>query len=367
MAEVIGVAVAAGQLAVSCLAVLELTKKIKEAPSALKKYQEQLQDIRGLSDSISQNPLLQTAEVGLQTQSLRKIVEENSLETLLQRNRLHRTLGFLRKDKDLIVLLDTLERQKTQLSLIIHNIEASTLHQIQTDIRAMSNISSRSNGEGSSSKANNIIVNSGEQFSVVFSSTPSRAVAITSRKYRTRHSPTLEDDLGDGDAENNGNASDQQSYFSASIPYLSEEQHRRGFQLGSDSGSRTTYYRCHADEGVDQSNGPCIEFDDDYLDRLAKEQRGPPPRYKQYTDTEPNNTANGERNPDSAGNQSTYIDCVKFGNGIQVNGIDAIYSRPLSGSPGNNAHYSGCHFFSGHGFGPKKQINGNRMRRQNRN
>ncbi|KAK1703993.1 hypothetical protein BDP67DRAFT_584148 [Colletotrichum lupini] len=139
MAEIVGVAAAASQLAVSCFAILELMKKIKDVPSALKDYQTHLQELCDLSTSISLNPLLQTKEIGSQTLSLQAIVNQYDIESILSRSRLLQSLGFLRKERDLKNTLNILERRKSHLSLIIHNIEASTLHQIQSDIRVMAN------------------------------------------------------------------------------------------------------------------------------------------------------------------------------------------------------------------------------------
>ncbi|CRK22054.1 hypothetical protein BN1708_013286 [Verticillium longisporum] len=106
MAEVIGIVAAAFQLAAACMRLMETIKTIKGSSKTLKEYQKQLQDLRNLSATIGQNPILQTAEVNAHTQSL-------------------------------LVLINTIEKRKTSLSLVILSIEAKTLDQIRVDVKSM--------------------------------------------------------------------------------------------------------------------------------------------------------------------------------------------------------------------------------------
>lgn len=137
MAEVIGVVAAATQLAGVCLGLLDLTRKIKGASPALRDYQVQLQELRNLSEAISQNPLLQTPEVGAHTDSLLAVVNDNNLQPLIARRRFLRTWAFIYKDQELSNIFGALERRKSSLSLVIHNLQAQALHQIQSDIHVM--------------------------------------------------------------------------------------------------------------------------------------------------------------------------------------------------------------------------------------
>ncbi|KAH7176445.1 hypothetical protein EDB81DRAFT_875254 [Dactylonectria macrodidyma] len=142
MAEIVGVAATATQLAVMCGSLLDLMKKIKGGSSALKRYDQQLNELRSVSEFISKNPLLQTPEVGSHTQNLLDIIDDNSLSYLLERGRFVRTLGFLHREKDLLEAFSSLERHKANLSLLIEGIQSKALYQIQNDIKLIANMPS---------------------------------------------------------------------------------------------------------------------------------------------------------------------------------------------------------------------------------
>ncbi|KAG9254536.1 uncharacterized protein F5Z01DRAFT_636611 [Emericellopsis atlantica] len=135
MAEVVGVIAAAAQLAATCLSLVELARKIKGGSSSLRNYQKQLQDTRDLSQAISQNPLLQTPEVEVYIFSLLTLVNEHDLQPLFRRGRFYRSWSFMLKDRELSEISTSLERHKTHLSLIIHNLQAQAIHHIQADIK----------------------------------------------------------------------------------------------------------------------------------------------------------------------------------------------------------------------------------------
>lgn len=140
MAEVFGVVAAATQLAGVSLKLIDLTANIKGATERLSKYQAQLQDLHDLSLSISQNPLLQTAEVNDHTRSLLVFVEHSSLEFLLQKNIWSRTWGFLRRDRFLSQTFNHLEQRKSSLSLLVSDLQARALFDIRSDLRLISEI-----------------------------------------------------------------------------------------------------------------------------------------------------------------------------------------------------------------------------------
>ncbi|RGP75118.1 hypothetical protein FLONG3_5802 [Fusarium longipes] len=138
MAEIIGVAASATQLGAACFSLIDLLRKIKGGASTLKRYHEQLQELQSLSTCISQNPLLQTPEIGSQTKALLSIINNNCIESLLRKGRFLRTWGLLYREHDLIDTFVRLEQQKSSLSLAIEQIQSKTLYQIQTDIQNMS-------------------------------------------------------------------------------------------------------------------------------------------------------------------------------------------------------------------------------------
>ncbi|KAF5002117.1 hypothetical protein FGRMN_600 [Fusarium graminum] len=138
MAEIIGVAASATQLGVACFSLIDTLRKIKGGASTLKRYHEQLQELQSISTCISQNPLLQTPEIGTQTDAIISIINNNRINSLLQKGRVLRTWGFLYREQDLLDIFVRLERQKSNLSLAIEQIQSRTLYRIQTDIQNMS-------------------------------------------------------------------------------------------------------------------------------------------------------------------------------------------------------------------------------------
>jgi hypothetical protein len=137
MAEIIGVAASATQLGIACFSLIDIMRKIKGGASTLERYYEQLQELQSLSTSISQNPLLQTAEIGTQTDALLSIINNNRINSLLRKGRVLRTWGFLYREQDLLDIFVRLERQKSNLSLAIEQIQSQALYQIQIDIQNM--------------------------------------------------------------------------------------------------------------------------------------------------------------------------------------------------------------------------------------
>ncbi|CEI68319.1 hypothetical protein FVEN_g5511 [Fusarium venenatum] len=138
MAELFGVAVSAAQLGAACCSLIDVLRKIRGCATVLKKYYNQLQELQSLSISISENPLLQTPEIGTQTRALLSTINNNCINSLLRKKKLLRAWGFLYREQDLLDIFVTLERQKSTLSLTIHQIQSKALYQIQTDIQRMS-------------------------------------------------------------------------------------------------------------------------------------------------------------------------------------------------------------------------------------
>ncbi|KAF4463839.1 hypothetical protein FALBO_9327 [Fusarium albosuccineum] len=151
MAEIIGVAASATQLATACFSLIDVVKKIKGGTSTLRTYQQQLRDLRNLSTCIAGNPLLQTPEVGVQTQAILFIIKNNCLNSLLQKGRLLRTWGLIYREQDLLETFAQLERQKTNLSLAIEHIQSKVLYQIRVDVHKMAE------RQGSNSPASNAL------------------------------------------------------------------------------------------------------------------------------------------------------------------------------------------------------------------
>lgn len=137
MANAVGVATSATQLSSICFSLIDLLRKIKGATHTLQIYQNQLQELHFISDSISQNPLLQTTEVKNITESLLSLINHTSLDNILRKHPLIRAFCLIYKEKNLADTFTALERQKLSLCLSIEHIQTNTLHQIQADIRTM--------------------------------------------------------------------------------------------------------------------------------------------------------------------------------------------------------------------------------------
>ncbi|KAM0350327.1 hypothetical protein ACHAP4_009892 [Fusarium culmorum] len=137
MAEIIGVAASALQLGAACCSLIDILRKIKGCATVLRQYYDQLQVLQNLSTSICENPLLQTPEIGTQTKALLSTINDNCINYLLRKGKILRAWGFLYREQDLLDIFVTLERQKSTLSLAIHQIQSKALYQIQTDIKRM--------------------------------------------------------------------------------------------------------------------------------------------------------------------------------------------------------------------------------------
>jgi hypothetical protein len=132
MAEAFGVIAGASQLAMTCLSLIDLMKKIKGAPSALQDYQRKLEEVCSLSQAISKNPLLQTPEVEVYTLALLSVVHNNGLKSILEKPRFLQSISFLHRQRQLSEAFQSIEREKSSLALAIHNQQARALHRIQS-------------------------------------------------------------------------------------------------------------------------------------------------------------------------------------------------------------------------------------------
>jgi hypothetical protein len=138
MAEILGAVAAAAQLTATCLALMEITKRIKTRSSTLENYQKQLLQLQHISESISSNPLLQTPEIELHTRNIISLLSEHNLEPSLKRHRVSQIILFFSQDRTISRLFIDLERQKANLSLVINEVQSRALHQIQSNISTMS-------------------------------------------------------------------------------------------------------------------------------------------------------------------------------------------------------------------------------------
>ncbi|KAL1856499.1 hypothetical protein Daus18300_010656 [Diaporthe australafricana] len=137
--ESLGAAAAISQFLIQFIATVDLAKRLKGASQSLRRYQEQLEDLRSLCEDISGNPALSTDEVQRETQSiLHTIGTHKDVTSLLKKGRLHRSIAFILNERSFGDLFATLETKKTTLSLRVQNINCLALHDIRLHITSMS-------------------------------------------------------------------------------------------------------------------------------------------------------------------------------------------------------------------------------------
>ncbi|KAI5461246.1 hypothetical protein BGZ63DRAFT_230772 [Mariannaea sp. PMI_226] len=301
MAEIVGVAASAAQLAGICFSLLDIIKKIKGGSSALKRYHQQLQELSSLSDSISKNPLLQTPEIGDQTHTILSIIQDNCLNSLLQKNRWLQTWGLFHRERDIIDIFAVLERQKASLSLAIEDIQSRALYQIQTDINIMA--------QNSSSSDHKALDQSPERASdqtppTIFRSSTGWVHTSPLERTLTGLSNMIATDtqiIGQGI---------YQGALDKSIPHT-QMPSRSEQNLPQSS----AWDNCSAGNGVHQINGSAAFL----RVNLGKKQ--------------------------SIGAGSTYTNCTKKGKGVQINGINVIDHGSNFSTDDFEAHgsWKGCH------------------------
>lgn len=138
--EALGAVGAACQLAGQCIYVLEIVEKLRRSTETLKEYQTQLHGLRVLSETIRQNPLLQTREIISHTQCILEAIQEHDdLTPLLEKRRLFRIWGFLRVERRLLEHTKNLEILKSTLAISIQDQQCRTLNKIErsTEMTAM--------------------------------------------------------------------------------------------------------------------------------------------------------------------------------------------------------------------------------------
>lgn len=137
--ESLGAAAAISQFLVQFIATVDLAKRLKRSSQSLKRYQEQLEDLRGLCEDISSNPALSTDEVQRETQSILHIIgTHKDVSSLLKKGRIHRSIAFILNERSFRELFATLENKKANLSLRVQSINCLALHDIRLDIISMS-------------------------------------------------------------------------------------------------------------------------------------------------------------------------------------------------------------------------------------
>ncbi|KAH8807361.1 hypothetical protein F5884DRAFT_856943 [Xylogone sp. PMI_703] len=138
MAEVLGVVAAAAQLTGYCNALCEIVQKIKNSTSTLQYYQSQINGLRNIARTIENNQLYcDNKEIVSRTFGIIEALEEFDCSAYLRRCRLYHIWAALHKNRKLEGLFQRLEEEKSSLSLCILSVHASTLHEINSNIKTM--------------------------------------------------------------------------------------------------------------------------------------------------------------------------------------------------------------------------------------
>ncbi|KAJ6784925.1 hypothetical protein PWT90_10604 [Aphanocladium album] len=137
MVEVLGVVSAAAQLATLCSSSLRMINKMKSAGPTLQRYQIQFEELRLLSKSISDTPLLQTGEVEEATKCLLILTSGLNLCRILEKNRILRGWYLFSRKQELVNSIIAIEQQKHTLSFVIRQVQNNTLYKMSQDIRDM--------------------------------------------------------------------------------------------------------------------------------------------------------------------------------------------------------------------------------------
>ena len=133
---ILGAAVAASQLLQQGFQITrficELYSKVQDAPESIRKQVMQIEQLIDLARLILQNPSLQTASVAsilstclrsaAEVQEILKKIYATTKDGQLKKVRI--ALMVVMKEKEILALFNSLEREKSSLTLCIHEIDA---------------------------------------------------------------------------------------------------------------------------------------------------------------------------------------------------------------------------------------------------
>ena len=112
--------------------ICELYSKVQDAPESIRKQVMQIEQLTDLARLIIQNTSLQTASVAsilstcmrtaTQVQGILKKVSATTKDGQLKK--VQKALTAVMKEKEILALFNNLEREKSSLTLCIHEIDA---------------------------------------------------------------------------------------------------------------------------------------------------------------------------------------------------------------------------------------------------
>ncbi|KAJ2984013.1 hypothetical protein NQ176_g259 [Zarea fungicola] len=147
MTDVLAVISAATRLAAWAVELMGVVEDLKEASTELESYRQQLNDLKKLATSISENPVLQTDEIQGCIKSILDL-KQDKLATITTKNKVQRVIYFRSHDKTISKVFAELEQRKLSLSLAINVAGSNTLQGIQCSITALSEATKNEGGAG---------------------------------------------------------------------------------------------------------------------------------------------------------------------------------------------------------------------------
>ena len=140
MAEVLGTAAAAIQLATYCGSLLNALQTIRYASRTIRRYRQELKELERICYSIHANSLLRTEEIAIQINSIISSVVDY-IDNKLGKSRGLHWVRYLLGHAEFAEFFKTLEAKKSSLALSICNVSASAIYDIRTDVRYIRGIS----------------------------------------------------------------------------------------------------------------------------------------------------------------------------------------------------------------------------------
>lgn len=136
MAELIGTTAAAVQLAMCCTSLLEALQTIRHASSTIRRYKYQLNILESICESIQDNSLLCTREIGIQVRSIISSIT-NYIDEKLGKSRFLYFVRYFVMRSEFVEIFRILEEKKSSLVLSISNVTASTISDIRSDVKIL--------------------------------------------------------------------------------------------------------------------------------------------------------------------------------------------------------------------------------------
>ncbi|CAG8960202.1 hypothetical protein HYFRA_00012720 [Hymenoscyphus fraxineus] len=138
MAEVLGTIAASFQLADCCIGILKLVNTISTISSTLLQYQDLLEELKGLSESIIEKKTFQTPHICSLVKSILNTIRKiTNLEALSTRPHILQVLVFFTEKQHILETFEIIEKKKCSLVLHMQLIQLDMLDEIRSQFRGL--------------------------------------------------------------------------------------------------------------------------------------------------------------------------------------------------------------------------------------